>query len=92
MFRKRNSLPRCGIIFPGTPEVEGLVRIGIDERLIYYKRAGIASYIVVLLQGIASLNTKHEYLVLKSRKDREDLKLPPNFHYRSLWTPCHHRF
>lgn len=68
------------------------MRIGIDARLIYYQRAGIASYIVGLLQGIASLNTKHEYLVLKSRKDREDLKLPSNFHYRSLWTPCHHRF
>lgn len=68
------------------------MRIGIDARLIYYQRAGIASYTLGLLQGLADLGTAHEYLVLQSRKDREALPLPANFRRRSLWTPCHHRF
>lgn len=68
------------------------MRIGIDARLIYYQRAGIASYVLGLLQGLASLGTAHEFTVLQSRKDRETLALPPNFRRRALWTPCHHRF
>jgi len=68
------------------------VRIGLDARLIYYQRAGIASYVLGLLQGLATLGTCHEYVVLQSRKDHETLPLPPNFRRRSIWTPCHHRF
>ncbi len=68
------------------------MRIGIDARLIYYQRAGIASYILGLLQGLAALGSPHEYVVLQSRKDQETLPLPPNFRRRSVWTPCHHRY
>ena len=68
------------------------MRIGIDTRLIYYQRAGIASYIVGLLQGIATVGSRHEFVILPSRKDRNAANLPSRFHRHQLWTPPHHRF
>ena len=68
------------------------MRIGIDARLVYYQRAGIASYILGLLHGIAATGSRYDFQVLQSRRDTEDFGLPANFHRRSTWTPCHHRF
>jgi glycosyltransferase involved in cell wall biosynthesis len=88
----RHRLEAMCYNLPGFSEVGELVRIGIDARLVYYQRAGIASYILGLLHGLAASDAKDEFLVLRSRRDREDFRLPPNFHRRSTWTPCHHRF
>jgi len=68
------------------------VRIGIDTRLMYYQRAGIASYVAGLLQGIATVGSRHEFVVFPSRKDRQASHLPSRFNRHPLWTPPHHRF
>lgn len=68
------------------------MRIGIDARLIYYQRAGIASYIRGLIQGLSRLNPPHEFVVYQSRRDPDPLALPPNWRLRTLWTPSRHRF
>lgn len=68
------------------------MRIGIDARLVYYQRAGIASYTLGLLHGLAAIGTTHDIQVLQSRRDTDEYGLPPNFHRRPMWTPCHHRF
>ena len=68
------------------------MRIGIDARLIFYQRAGIASYIRGLIQGLARLDPPHEFVVYQSRRDSESLHLPPAWCQRTLWTPARHRF
>jgi glycosyltransferase involved in cell wall biosynthesis len=68
------------------------VRIGIDTRLMYYQRAGIASYVVGLLQGIATVGSSHEFVVFPSRRDKHASHLPSRFIRHQLWTPPHHRF
>ena len=68
------------------------MRIGIDARLIFYQRAGIASYIRGLIQGLSSLNPPHEVVVYQSRRDPDVIPLPPAWCLRTLWTPSRHRF
>jgi glycosyltransferase involved in cell wall biosynthesis len=68
------------------------VRIGLDARLIFYQRAGIASYIRGLIQGLSRLNPPHEFVVYQSRRDPDPISLPPSWCLRTLWTPSRHRF
>jgi glycosyltransferase involved in cell wall biosynthesis len=68
------------------------VRIGIDARLIFYQRAGVASYIRGLIQGLNRLNPPHDFVVYQSRRDSESIPTPPTWRLRSLWTPSRHRF
>jgi glycosyltransferase involved in cell wall biosynthesis len=67
------------------------MRIGIDARLVYYSQAGIGQYIVHLINGLAQVDRKNEYVVLQSRKDESNILKQPNFKRVSLWTPSHHR-
>ena len=68
------------------------MRIGIDARMVYYRQAGIAQYVVRLIEALAQINREDEFILLQSRKDRLNITAQPNFTRRSLWTPCHHRF
>jgi glycosyltransferase involved in cell wall biosynthesis len=67
------------------------MRIGIDARLVYYSQAGIGQYIMHLINGLAKIDSKNEYVVLQSRKDESNILKQPNFKRVSLWTPSHHR-
>jgi glycosyltransferase involved in cell wall biosynthesis len=67
------------------------MRIGIDARMVYYRQAGIAQYVVRLIEALAQINCQDEFILLQSRKDRLNITEQPNFTRRSLWTPCHHR-
>jgi len=68
------------------------VRIGLDARLAYYTRGGIANYIRHLAEILPALDPQNEYFVLHSRKAAESLPLPPNARRVNCWTPAHHRF
>jgi len=67
------------------------MRIGIDARLVYYRRAGISQYTLRLLEEFADIAQNDEFVVFQSRMDRSKLVDQPNFRKRSLWTPPHHR-
>ncbi|MEA3375162.1 MAG: glycosyltransferase family 1 protein [Chloroflexota bacterium] len=68
------------------------MRIGIDARIAYYSGGGIRSYVVHLLESLASLDRETDYRILYSRKDGDSAPLGPNFHPVACWTPSHHRF
>ena len=67
------------------------MRIGIDARIIAYRRGGIASYIRHLLPTLAALDPDTDYRVLRHRKDRTRSEAAPNVRRATVWTPCHHR-
>jgi glycosyltransferase involved in cell wall biosynthesis len=68
------------------------LRIGLDARLTYYTRGGIANYIRQLAATLPALDPHNHYLVLHSRKARESLNLPATARRVNCWTPAHHRF
>ncbi len=70
-------------------------RIGIDARLLYYQRGGIAQYTRHLIRELAQLDhAGDQYVILQSRKDSLPETLPNArcIRYASLWTPPHNRF
>jgi glycosyltransferase involved in cell wall biosynthesis len=68
------------------------MRIGIDARLTYYTNAGISQYTLRLIQGLAEINDKDEFLILRDRRDVLPITSNHNFRRINLWTPSHHRF
>jgi len=67
------------------------MRIGIDARLVHYRKAGISQYTLRLLDELAQIAPDDEFVVFQSRKDRQALVDQPNFVRHPLWTPPHHR-
>lgn len=67
------------------------MRIGIDARILGYRRAGIGQYISRLTRALAEIDTADDYVVFHSRRDGEVLVDQPNFSRRTLLTPSHHR-
>lgn len=66
------------------------MRIGIDARLVHYRRAGIGQYILRLTHALAAQDDVNEYEVFQNWRDRTQLVDAPNFRRRTLWTPSHH--
>jgi glycosyltransferase involved in cell wall biosynthesis len=65
------------------------LRIGLDARLTYYTRGGIANYIRHLTETLPALDPANHYFILQSRKAHEPL--PANARPIECWTPAHHR-
>lgn len=68
------------------------MRIGIDARLLYYRRAGISTYIRGLLSGLATVACDERFVILQSRRDGDLTARWPGRTSTRLWTPCHHRY
>ncbi|NOZ73613.1 MAG: glycosyltransferase family 4 protein [Chloroflexi bacterium] len=68
------------------------MRIGIDVRLVHYRKAGISWYTLRLLQALAQIDHENEYVLLQHRKQVEALLTAPNFSVATLMTPPHFRF
>ncbi len=68
------------------------MKIGVDARIVHYSRGGIRSYVVHLLDALASIDDRTDYRVLRSRKDEVLASSGSNFRLVSCWTPSHHRF
>lgn len=66
------------------------MRIGIDARIVAYRRGGIAGYVSRLLPALATLDSHTDYRVLRSRRDPQREEAGANFRRATLWTPCHH--
>jgi len=67
------------------------MRIGIDARIIAYRRGGIANYVRHLIPALAALDPETDYRVLRHRRDRTRSEAGPNVRRATVWTPCHHR-
>lgn len=67
----------------------GLMHIGIDARLTYYRTGGISTYIRRLVQALEALDYGNDYTIFHSRKAADTLTT--RFRRASLWTPGHHR-
>jgi len=68
------------------------MRVGIDARLVYYRKAGISQYTLRLLEELAAADKEDDFVVFRSRRDRSTWVKQANFRYRGLFTPPHHRF
>ncbi len=70
-----------------------LSNIGIDARLWYYQRGGIAQYTRHLVDALVRLDDQADeaFVVLQSRKDRAGLAGEARVRRVMLWTPPHHR-
>ncbi len=64
--------------------------IGIDARLIHYRKGGIARYTIRLARALARVDRENTYWILQHRKHREPIVQAPNFRRVSMWTPTHH--
>lgn len=67
-------------------------KIGIDARLLYYRKGGISEYTRQLMLALAGLDTISDYAILHNFRDAENYATAPNFRRLNLYTPCHHRF
>lgn len=67
------------------------MRIGIDARLLGYTQAGIGQYILRLTEGLTSIDSDDEFILLQSRKDSRIPFGKGRFQKRILWTPAHNR-
>ena len=67
-------------------------RIGIDARLLAYRKGGIAEYTRQLIQALAVLDTATRYTVIHRSTDKATYCPKPNFMRLNSRTPAHHRF
>jgi len=70
------------------------VHIGIDTRLPFYQKGGISQYTIHLITALAQIDQENQYHLFHLWKDKESYlptNHPPNFHHRTLYTPCHHK-
>lgn len=70
------------------------MRIGIDARILGYRRAGIGKYTQRLIEHLAKMESEHQnqFFILHSWRDSDTLVSQSNFHRQTIMTPCHHRF
>ncbi|MGB0384115.1 MAG: glycosyltransferase family 4 protein [Ardenticatenaceae bacterium] len=67
------------------------MRIGIDARILGYRRAGIGKYTQRLIEQLATIEEQDEFFILHSWRDSQTLVQQANFHRQTVLTPCHHR-
>lgn len=66
------------------------MRIGIDARILGYRRAGIGTYILRLVEQLAHIEKNDEFIILHSRRDPDTIVRQSNFQRHTLYTPSHH--
>jgi glycosyltransferase involved in cell wall biosynthesis len=67
------------------------MRIGIDARLTYYRRAGISQYTVQLIEALSRLDLHDDFVVIEGWRAREPIIQHDRFETRHVCTPSHHR-
>ncbi len=68
------------------------MRMAIDGRLLYYRRAGIGQYTLRLVEALSRvLAPQDTLLLLHDRRYRERPVRAGQLRYVPLWTPSHHR-
>ncbi len=66
------------------------MRIGIDARLVGYRRGGISTYILQLVEAFDRLGHGEHFTLLCGRKSRFPGLRASRFRTDRLWTPPHH--
>lgn len=66
------------------------MRIGIDARILAYRRAGIGIYTLRLVEQLAHIEKNDEFIILHSRRDSDTIVRQDNFQRHTLFTPSHH--
>lgn len=69
-----------------------MLRVAVDCRLMFYRKAGISNYTRRLVQALASLDTPIALRVLLDRRDDDATWVPSNVKIARTITPAHHRF
>ncbi|NDJ86165.1 MAG: glycosyltransferase family 4 protein [Chloroflexi bacterium] len=69
-----------------------MTRIGIDARLLAYRKGGIAEYTRQLENALASLDRDTSYAIIHRFRDRHSHCPAPNFRRLNAYTPAHHRW
>jgi glycosyltransferase involved in cell wall biosynthesis len=67
-------------------------RIGIDARLLAYRKGGIAEYTRQLIRALADLDTRSDYAIIHRFSDRETWCPAANFRRVNALTPAHHKY
>lgn len=67
-------------------------RIGIDARLLAYRKGGIAEYTRQLIQALAALDSESRYTIIHRYRDSQSYIPGDNFKRLNAFTPAHHRF
>ncbi len=66
--------------------------IGIDARLLGYRKGGIAEYTRQLIKALGELDSKNYYTIIHRFCDNETYCPTPHFQRVNAYTPAHHRF
>lgn len=66
-------------------------RIGIDARLLYYRRGGIPEYTRQLIHFLAELDHDNQYSIIHHFRDRNSYNPAANFTRVNAFTPAHHK-
>lgn len=66
--------------------------IGIDARLLYYRKGGIPEYTRQLIEALADLDTVNNYAIVHNFRDKEDYLPAANFRRINAYTPAHHQW
>ncbi|MGC8874416.1 MAG: glycosyltransferase family 4 protein [Chloroflexia bacterium] len=68
------------------------MRVAIDARLLYYRRAGIGQYTLRLVEALTRVAPQEHFLLLQDRRQTGRLLEAPNLRHVPIWTPSHHRW
>ncbi len=66
-------------------------QIGIDARLLYYRKGGIPEYTAQLIEALAKLDNTAQYAVVHNFRDKQTYTPAANFKRVNAYTPAHHR-
>ncbi|NDJ84994.1 MAG: glycosyltransferase family 4 protein [Chloroflexi bacterium] len=66
-------------------------RIGIDARLLAYRKGGIAEYTRQLIFALAELDHESNYTIIHRLGDKQSYLPAANFQRVDALTPAHHR-
>ncbi len=67
-----------------------MLNIGIDGRLIAFRKGGIARYTIRLARALARVDSENTYYFLQYYRSADTLVKAPNFHTVRMFTPTHH--
>ena len=68
------------------------MRVAVDGRLLYYRRAGIGQYTLRLLEALTQVAPEERFLFLHDWRQRRRLLRAPNLDHVRIYTPSHHRW
>ena len=68
------------------------LQIGIDARLLHYRKGGIPEYTLQLMNALAKFDTETTYKIAHNFRDKQNYTPASNFKRVNAYTPAHHRF